>query len=219
MPARTAGRRRARLAALATALVVVLAGCGGMGGPRTPETITATAGEATVSEAALSETGFTERNRTTRQLADSGTLEVAGDVQMEVNYRIEATTSRAVYGDADGSVFAVYSVPLVEPDDVAATIDPLAGRSVTDVATRAQDTYGRFGELEPVENATVTMLGTEVTLARYVTTATGPNGSTEVILSVARVRHDGDVVVAVAVVPAPDDEISTVRTLVGGIDH
>lgn len=215
----TAGARRHRFAAVAVALLVVLTGCGAMGGDRTPETITAAAGQATVNDAALSATGFSERTVEERQLSDSGTLDISGDVEMEVNYRIEATTSRAVYASDEGSVFAAYSVPLVEPDDVAATINPLAGRSLTEVATRAQDTYGDFGDLTHIENTTVTMLGNETTLAKYATTASGPNGSTEVSVYVAQVRHSGDVVVAVAVMPRADDDAEAVRSLVGGIEQ
>jgi hypothetical protein len=212
-------RRRHRVTAVAVALLLVLAGCGATGGDRTPETITAAAGQATVSDAALSATGFSERTVEQGLLADSGTLAVAGDVEMEVNYRIEATTHRAVYASDADSVFAVYSVPLVEPDDVAATIDPIGGRSLTEIGTRAQDTYGEFGDLANVENATVTMLGDETTLAKYATTADGPDVRTEVFVYVAQVHHDGDVVVAVAVMPRATDDAEAVRTLVGGIEH
>ncbi|MEF8801469.1 MAG: DUF6517 family protein [Halolamina sp.] len=219
MRSSAADRRRHRVGVVAVALLVVLAGCGGPSGERTPETITATAGQATVSDVALSATGFSERTVQERQLSDSGTLDVSGDVEMEVTYRIEATTSRGVYASGEGSVFAAYSVPLVEPDDVAATINPLGGRSVSDVVTHAQDTYGEFGDLDHVENTTVTMLGTQTTLGKYATAASGPDGSTEVFVYVAQVQHDGDVVVAVAVLPQANDDAEAVRMLVGGIER
>lgn len=138
---------------------------------------------------------------------------------MEVTYRIGATTSRGVYASGDGSVFAAYSVPLVELDDMAATINPLGGRPVSDVVTHAQNTYGEFSDLDHVENTTVTMLGTETTLAKYATAASGPDGSTEVFVAVAQVHHAGDLVVAVAVLPQANDDAEAFRTLVGGIEH
>lgn len=96
------------------ALLVVLAGCGGLGGKRAPERIVAAADQATVSDAALAATGFSERTVEARELSDSCTLDVSGDVEMEVSYRIEATTSRAVYASGEGQVVAASSVPLVE---------------------------------------------------------------------------------------------------------
>jgi hypothetical protein len=99
------------------------------------------------------------------------------------------------------------------------TLDPLGDRSAATVVTRAQDVYADIGSLDHVENTTATLLGTETTLAKDATTATADGERVEVFVYVALVRHRGDVVRAVAVLPRADDDPETVRSLLAAAEH
>ncbi len=207
---------------IVVALAIVLAGCGGDGGNRTPEPIEGTASTATVGGDALSETGYAEATDETTTVNRSGTLDVSGDVELTVNYRIIATGQRTVYrsdGSTPPAVFALLTVPVVSPDSVDVDLDPLGDRSTVEVVTRAQGTYRDFDEFERVRNRTVETLGAEVTLQEFATTATTDSGSVSVSVFIARVEHEGDVVRAVAVLPADAADPGVVRTLVSAIQH
>lgn len=209
------------LVAAALAALLVLAGCSGPA-DRTPEPIEGTASEATVGEDGLSTTGYetvvVESDRVNR----TGTLDVSADVELQVDYQVRATAQRAVYRSTDGgppSVFAVYSAPLVSPDSVAATIDPLGDRSTPDVVAIAQGVYGNVGELDHVENGSATLFGNETTLAKYATAAEADGSSVDVFVYVAAVEHEGDVVRAVAVVPRAADDPGAIRSLLSAVGH
>jgi hypothetical protein len=205
--------RRGALVVIAVA--VVLAGCSG-GGTRTPQSIEATAAQATVGGSTLSETGFTDEGVERVRVNRSGTLQIAGDVQMSLGYRVNATGWRATYRDGP-RVFALYTVPDAKPDNVAARIDPLGDRSTAEIVAGAQDTYA-VESLSHRENRTATVLGSERTVRRYDGSATA-NGTVEVTVSVVTVAHENDVVRAVAVVPADADAWPTVERLLAGVSH
>lgn len=206
---------------VAVATLLVLAGCSGPG-DRTPQPIEGTASQATVGEDGLATAGYEEVTVESDRVNRTGTLDVSGDVELRVDYRVRATAQRAVYrttgGDAP-SVFAVYSAPLVSPDAVAVTIDPLADRSTAEVATVVQATYGDFGEFDHVDDGSATLLGNETTLAKHATTAEVDGSTVDVFVYVARTEHGGDVVRAVAVVPRAADDPETLRTLLSALQH
>lgn len=206
---------------LLVAALLVVAGCAGPG-DRTPEPIEGTASAATVGEAALSSAGYELVGVGADQVNRTGTIDVSGDVELTVDYRVDATAQRAVYRRAGAeapAVFALHSAPLVSPDSVDVTLDPLGDRSAATVVTRAQDVYADVGSLDHVENTTATLLGTETTLAKDATTATADGERVEVFVYVALVRHRGDVVRAVAVLPRADDDPETVRSLLTAAEH
>lgn len=212
---------RPPLAALVLAVLLVLAGCAGPG-DRTPEPIEGSASRATVGDDGLSAAGYEEVTVEEDRVERRGTLDVSGDVELVVDYHVDATAQRAVYRDADAdppSVFALYSVPLVSPDQIDVRIDPLGDRSTADVAALAQGVYGEFGALEHVTNRTVSLLGSETTVANYRTTARSDGTSVDVSVYVAAVEHDGDVVRAVAVLPQADGDFDVVRTLLESTRH
>jgi len=207
--------------AVLLAALLVVAGCSAPG-DRTPQPLEGTATEATVGTEALSAGGFETAQVDARRVNRTGTLEVSGDVSLVVDYRVRATAQRAVYrssGSDPPAVVAVHSAPLVSPDSVAATIDPLGDRSTAAVVERVQGVYGDLGTLEPLENGTATLLGNETTLARYGTTADVDGAAVEVVVYVAVVRHAGDVVRAVAVLPRAADDPATVRGLLSAVEH
>lgn len=207
---------------LGVILLVGLAGCTGAGGNETPEPITASASPATVSEDAVTAAGYEEASVEDRELSASGRLDISGDVQMELRYNIQATASRAIYrADTAGTpvLFSVLSVPLAEPEQVSATINPLQDRSRTDIADRAQDAYTEIGELSHVGNQTVTVLGNETTLAKYTATATTDGDQTDVYLYLVRLRHEGDILIGIGIGPQAADDPDAIRTLVEAIRH
>lgn len=207
--------------AVVLAAILLLAGCSGPG-DRTPQPLEGTASAATVGDDALSAAGYERVAVESDRVNRTGTIDVSGDVELSVDYQVRATARRAVYRTPDRdppSVFALYSAPLVSPDAVATTIDPLGDRSRRDVVGRVLGTDAGVGPLDHVENATVGFLGNETTLAKYATTATVDGSPVDVFVYVAAVRHGGDVVWAVAMVPRTDDDPEAVRQLVEGARH
>lgn len=202
-------------------VVLVVAGCNGGPGNRTPEPIEATASEATVTESALSETGFTETASTQTNVTRSGTLSIAGDVEMDLGYQIQATAWRTVYhpSDTEETVFSLYTVPLAEPERVDVRIDPLGDATLPAIVSEAQPTYQLSGNLSHVQNRTVTILNTETTVQEFETTATTGNSTTKVTIYVTRIDHEADRIRAVAVTPRDANTWDTLRPLFENITH
>lgn len=200
--------------------LVVLAGCGG-GGQATPEPIVANASTATVSGAAAADAGYREEAVTREAFNDSGRISVSGDVEFEVGYRLRGTAWSAVYrgSGSPSPVFALLSVPQVRPESVDVAVNPLRDRSPAEIANRVQDRYADIEDVNHVENRTVTVLGEETAVAKYAATATVDGQSVDVVVHLAMVRHDSDVVAAVAVYPRGADEEAAVVTLLEAIEH
>jgi len=211
--------RRTRVAPVLV-VVLVLAGCSAGPGDRTPEPIEATASEATVPEGTLSEAGFSASGVEEVRVDRSGTLPVSGDVQMDLGYQVRATGWRADYRSSDGgTVFALYTVPLAEPERVDAQIDPLGNRTTPEVAAEAQTAYGDLRGLEHERNRTVTVLGTETTVRQFSGTATRDGGTAEVTVYLAVVDHGSDRVRAVAVAPRDVEEWERLRPVFEDVSH
>lgn len=201
-------------------VLVVLAGCNAGPGDRTPEPIEASASQATVGGGTLSAAGFSEVGVEETDVRRSGTISISGDVEMDLGYQVQATAWRAEYGSGDGvSVFALYTVPMTQPERVDVRIDPLGDRSLADVVANAQSVYADPGEFEHVENRTVTALDSETTVQEYTATATREGSQTDVTVYVTRIDHESDRIRAVAVVPRDADSWETVRQLVENIEH
>lgn len=220
---RTGGERHLmrRACLLAVVVLAVLAGCSNPA-ERTPEPIEASASQATVNDAALSETGYAESTLEAVQVNRSGTLSISGDVQMDLGYQVRATGWRAVYRATDGAaVFALYTVPLAQPQNVAVMLDPLGDRSLATVVGQSQDSFDDPAALEHVENRTTAVLGEETVVRTYETTASYDGEPTDVVVRIAQTEHDGDVVRAVAVAPEDGDTGSwpTVERLLDDVEH
>jgi len=201
-------------------LVLVLAGCNAGPGDRTPEPIEATASEATVPESTLSEAGFAASGVEEVRVDRSGTLSVSGDVEMDLGYQVRATGWRAGYRSSDGgTVFALYTVPLAEPERVDARIDPLGNHTTPEVVAEAQTAYSDPRGLEHEQNRTVTVLGAETTVQQFAGTATRDGETTEVTVYLATVDHESDRIRAVGVAPRDADGWGTLRTLFETVSH
>lgn len=205
---------------IALGCLVILAGCGGPGGG-TPEPITAGASKATVAGGALEETGYEEVRVDQQPFNDTGRITVQGDVEFDVEYRLDGTAWSAAY-HGPGSpppVVAAFSVPQVRPEQVAVAVNPLADRSPADIPTRAQGRYEDIRDIRLVENRTITFLGNETALAEYAATATVDGQSIDVVLQLVTVRHRSDVVAGVAVYPEGAGEKASVVTLLEAVEH
>lgn len=205
---------------VALACVVILAGCGG--GDRTPQPLRGEATAATAGQDALSAADYEQVAVESMQVNRSGTLDVSGDVELTVNYQIYATAQRATYEHSSTdspSVFALLSVPLVSPDAVDVTLDPMGDRSLREVTDRAQPTYTNVGPLDHVSNKSATLLGTDTTLQKYATTAEADGSTVDVYVYIAVAEHNGDLIRAVAVLPQDADAPETVRTLLESAQH
>jgi hypothetical protein len=206
--------------ALVLVAVLVLAGCNAGPGDRTPAPIEATASEATVPGGALSDAGFSASGVEEVQADRSDTLSVSGDVEMDLGYQVRATGWRAGYRSPDGgTVFALYTVPLAEPERADAQIDPLGDHTTPEVVAEAQTGYSDPSGLEHERNRTVTVLGAETTVQQFSGTATRDGETAEVTVYLATVDHESDRVRAVGVEPRDVDSWETLRTLFENVSH
>jgi hypothetical protein len=215
---------RHALWSLVVLLSVVLAGCGGAGRsdgtPLPPLTGTATPAE--LSTATRAETGFTETTRTTDRLNTTISATIQGDVELRTTRDVSVTTASVAYrrdGSGPSAAFGTYSVPAVEPFERADLVkNPAGGLSTAALATRAQRTY-EVTETTEIGTGPVTLFGNETTATRAEATATREGEPVEVVVTVATVRHGGDYVTAVAVVPASEAESTPTATLFDGVTH
>lgn len=200
----------------AVALLLVLAGCSGT------KHVEAAGSPAHVGADALSGTGYERVGATNRTLNATVSITVQGDVEGRESADVTATIPVVTYrrGADSTSVVAVASSPSVEViENPSRSADPLATRSTAALAEFVQSTYANPTGLDATGTRTVTMLGEETTVRTYRGTAIRDGASVTVLVHVARVRHDGDVVTAVAVHPASASERGRVMDVFGSIRH
>lgn len=200
------------------ALLVVLAGCGG-GEDDGP--IVAEASPAAVEATALAATGYERVDRSNRTTNTTLTASVQGDVTIASTFDVRATTSRVVYERAVAggtAAVGVLGVPGVRPAEaIREPRNPFGDRGPATLATNATTYTAR--DARQTGTATVRLLGNETTIRRYAATGERDGGSLPVTVGVATVRHDGEFVGVVAVVPREADERERVARLTEGVRH
>jgi hypothetical protein len=220
--------RRRLLATVAASASVAVAGCtGGEGGSYEFD-----ASPARVPADAASAAGY--RGEDPRSFTIEEEFEVAG-----VNAKISATTWVAGYENQDnGSALFVASTPdapvggqsvnpLVRADDAE-----LIRRLLTQVDQRGiggEGTQIEADEIKDRGSETRTILGTETEVSVLETTVDaqvdvgeGQSGSVEdvpVLLYVATVQHEEDVIALIGVHPAPVDAKESVLSLMEQVEH
>lgn len=210
----TAGGRTLRTL-LATALIVI-AGCSGT-------LAEYSSAPATVPDAALEPRGYVHGNTTAIPL----TYRVGPPgVSQEVTAETWVSGYSKTTAENETAVLVIYSSPDVE---VAGTsVNPLRQLSnrelVKFVLERVTDLRVLGGvddvtDLREVGARNVTVLGTPTQLASYAGTAELEGESVAIVVSVAAVDHEGDVVVALGVHEATLDETTTHAALVERIVH
>jgi|GEM_PF-6168650 len=189
-------------------VVVVAAGCLGGSGP-----MVVSGSPASIDDGALANAGFERVAAANHTLNTTVHASVSGDVQLNADRAVSATTPVAVYRGGD-SVVAVVSTPAIKPiENQPIYRDPLATLDVASQVNYAQSTY-EVADLQATGSLNRTVLGNETTVRTYA----GSAGGTDVTVRVARVRHHGDFVTVIAVEPAGADG-GELDALLDGLEH
>lgn len=208
---------RHAVAGVALAALLVLSGCTGvLSGP-----VSFSASQATVSDAALEETGY--QHNSTQAMNVSRTFEAAGQSkEVEVTNWISEYHQRVGLpgvGEQKVAVFAAFSSPQVEI--LGTSFNPLAKYDDRQLAQRFTSQLDSVSGVREVGSQNRTMLGKTTEVSKFeasVTTATGIEF--DAYLHVTKVKHEGDIVVAVGVYPQqlPGQEENVYR-LIRGVEH
>ncbi|SEQ74224.1 DUF6517 family protein [Natrinema salaciae] len=213
--------RRQLLAAGATAGTGIVAGCTGF----VEDSLSSTPG--TVSAAALEETGYDER--TVEEVVVERTISRFG-IERSIEARNwYAEYDRAIALDSLGltrvqaAVVAVLTTPQVSV--LGKTFNPVGEYSTDELVALIQNRYDRLEDVRAVDEASISVLGSETTLARYEARARLVSASTaiDVYLQVSEpVEHGDDFVIGVATHPQAmglETESDAVRTMLESIEH
>ncbi|KAB1192062.1 hypothetical protein GJR96_00840 [Haloferax sp. MBLA0076] len=216
--------------ALALAFVVVLAGC--LGG-----TTTLSAEPATIPAAAYESHGYVHGNSTVIPFA----YEVGvGPASRTVGVEMWASGYSKTTADDDVTVLLVLSSPNREV--AGQSVNPLANLGNRELVgtglellsdAQALGNVPEVNGLREVGARDVTILGEETELVTYTgtvvvepgeTTVDGEavayeGGSAEVLLHLATVEHDGDILVVLAVHGADGDEMDAIAALASAVEH
>jgi hypothetical protein len=209
MPARA-------LRPLSVVVVLVLSGCSGT-------LVEFTASPATIPESALGPQGYVHGNTTAVPITYRvGTPGFSQDVTAETWLSGYSKTT----ADNETAVLLVYSSPDVTVEGTS--VNPLRQLSnrelVTFVLDRASGLRGLGGvedvtDLQEVGARNVTVLGASTQLVSYAGRAEVDGQSVAVVVNVAVVSHDGDVVVALGVHEERLDERAAHAALVERMVH
>lgn len=236
--------RRAWLAPLVLAVALATSGCLGvvLGDPLAYE-----AQPAGIDEGARSQNGVVHLNQSTFTVRHEPDLPLLGTREVRI---VSHVSVYAFVGDGplpgdsartvDGNVSAVGGNAATIDGDATAT--PSAGTLIVVSTPRAEylgqglNPLGRLPTRELVEQVggrtgeqngvayvgetTVTVLGTGTAVEKYRSTTTAGNVSVETFVYVARVEHDGDYLIAVAVLPRDlADREPALYAAIAGIRH
>lgn len=213
--------RRQLLAAGVTAGTGIVAGCTNL----VEDSLSSNA--ATVSGAALAETGYDER--AVDELVVRRTVGRFG-----IEHSFEARNWYAEYDRAialeslglarvQAAVAAVLTTPQVSV--LGKTFNPVGDYSTDELVALIQSRYDRLEDVQSVDEESISVLGTETTLARYEARARLISAGTrlDVVLRVSEpVAHGDDFVICVAVYPQAggfETESDAVRTMLESLEH
>lgn len=212
----TLSAARAGLRATALALLVVLAGCSGT-------LVEVTASPATIPDAVIEDHGYVHGNTTAVPITyRAGPPGFSQRVTAETWVSGYSRTTEA----NETAILLLYSSPDAE---VAGTsVNPLRQLSNRELVGFVLERVGDIREVGGIENASdlrevgvrnVTMLGAPAQLVSYAGTAEIDGQRVGVVVNVAVVDHDDDVVVALGIHEDRLDEAGTHATLVEAVVH
>ncbi|QLK24485.1 DUF6517 family protein [Natrinema zhouii] len=182
---------------------------------------------ATVSGAALAETGYDER-----AVDELVVRRTVGRFGIERSFEARnwyAEYDRAVPLEALGlmrvqaAVVAVLTTPQVSV--LGKTFNPVGDYSTNELVALIQSQYDRLEDIRSVGEESISILGTETTLARYEARARliSEESRLDVALQVSEpVAHGDDFVICVAVYPQAgglETESDAVRTMLESLEH
>lgn len=201
--------------AAAFAVLVATSGCMGILGG----SLSFSASKATVADATLEETGYEEANvsdtEITREFSAAGqskNVTVTNWIAMyERQVEFLGMSQRA-------AVFGAFSTPQVEV--LGQTFNPIEDYSERRLASLAQQQYSALSIGEAAGTRTVQMLNTTTEVTKFNGEASIGGSSVDVYVDVTKVKHDGDIVVGVAIYPQRlDGEQQKVDALLGNLQH
>lgn len=208
---------RSAIAGVSLAVLLVLGGCTGfLSGP-----VSFSASQATVSDAALEETGY-EHNGT-RAMNVTRTFSAAGqEKQVEVtNWISEYHQSVGLPGVGERRVamFVTFSSPQVNV--LGKSFNPLAQYDNAQLARQFTSRLRSVGGVRQVDSRNRTMLGQTTEVSKFEATVTTTAGvQFDAYVHVAKVKHEGDVVVALGVYPQKlPGQSEKVYRLIRGVEH
>lgn len=211
-------RHRRVVAALAVTGLLLTSGC--IGFLTGSESLAFESEPVAVSDAALEETGYEEQRRTEQTV--ERTFSVAGQERTvtATNHLAEyGKSAGTLFGDTQVSRFVAFTTPEVEVAGQG-PFNPVGELSNRQLALRLTEQYDRLENVRRESNRTATAFGSETTVSKFRADARVAGGQeVEVFLHVAKIQHEGDFVIAIAVHPTQVDEEANVDRLVGGIEH
>lgn len=201
-----------RALALVVALAALTAGCLGNG-----EVVRVEGEAASVPEPGGA--GYETLESYDLTLNETITITLSGDVEGRSSQDVRARIPVRTYRGTDGSaVVAVAASPYVQViENPPEGSDPLSERSTAALVGLLQDEYSDVGEVRETGTTTIALFGNETDLRGYETTATRDGERVDVAVSVARIRHSGDVVTVVAVYPTDAD--ANLGALLDSLEH
>ena len=213
--------RRRFLAAATAAGTGATAGCAGM----LEDSLSSA--PATVSPAALEDTGYGEHaidevviERTVGRFGLEKTIEVSN---WYAEYDRALSLNALGLTRVQAAVVAVLTTPQIS--FLGKTFNPVGEYSTDELVELIQDRYDRLEDVQHVDETSVSVLGTETALARYLASARliDTGATIDVYLQVSEpVAHGEDFVIGVAVYPQAgglETESGSVRTLLEGLEH
>jgi len=190
--------------------VLFLSGCNLL----TAETLSFNAQPAGVGGDGLPETAYTTHDAGWNNV--SRTVSAAGQ-EKELRMSNYVAEYRRELGDGDTAGFGVLSTPKAKT--AGQVLNPLDALADEEILQQVPNPYGSLSELERQEPRTTTMLGSRTDVSVFRGVGEANSGPTDIVIELARIHHDGDIVVAAAVYPADSDESTRVEKLFGNVDH
>lgn len=204
-------------ASLALAVLVVLAGCTGT-------LVELSAEPATVPPAALAGTGYVHGNTTPVTFAP-----VVGVGPLVRDVRVTGWLSGYSRTTTDGDIAALVVLSTPDARVEGESVSPVTRLSDPEVVEWALGQVAAAGAgrgidagvngLRPVDRETRTVLGQPVEVVSYAGTVSVEGEQAEVLLHLAVVEHEDDVVVALGVHGAALDERDRLLALVERVEH
>lgn len=203
------------------------AGAGSVAGCADIAEGTLSSAPATIAGSALEATGYGEHTveefpveRTVERFGLERTIEVTN---WYAEYDRSVSLGALGLSRMQASIVSVLTTPQVS--FLGRTFNPVGEYSTDELVALIQSRYEELEGVERVDEETVSVLGTETTLSRYVARARLVPAATtlDVYLQVSEpVAHGDDFVVGVAVYPqlgGYETESDDVRTLLGSLEH
>lgn len=193
--------------------MLLLAGCsGGVGGLMGDESLTFTADEVTVAHSAVSNTEFTEA--ADQEIAFEEEFEIEGQ-SVEVSINAHMVHLQRSYQGAPLGHAVVLSLPQIKV--LGHRIDVVERINPADLMSRAQGSAGEIEREQKIGERSVEILGEQRTIEVFRGTAKQEGNSAPVKIYVGSFPYEGNMIVAIGILPVEGDNQQEVLTVFGAI--